>query len=261
MRFMRLLALALLVVLPAACGQGGGEDDLDAIREAYVQGFYLEARTGYERYLQLHPQGGHRKEAWQRLLEISLNVTGDTKRSISLLEAMILEFGQDREATWGLMNRLGALYEQIGDYPQSLAAREKSLEFAGDDTGRIVETRLAMARTQRTQREYDLAARLFARCAEQAPDAALRALCRYEEAQTYTFMQSWGQAKEVLEAMMADEPGDPDVHAQAVFLLADVYEQEMNFAKARQLFESIRETYPNPMVVEIRLKNLGRTKP
>lgn len=258
----RLIVLALLVISLTGCGQSDPSgNDLINVREAYTKGFYLEARAGYERYLQLYPQGDFRLEAWNRLLEISLNVSGDLDRAIGLLEAMILEYGTEQETAWKLMNRLGELYELNGEAVKSLEARERSLEFSGGELSKTVPTRLAMALLQRGLREYGLAVDMLKICADNAIDPELRALCLYEEAQTYSFMQSWGQAKEVLEVIVAEKQAEEKIYAQSVFLLGDVYEQELNFGKARELFESIKETYPNPKVIEIRLKNLGKHQP
>ncbi|MBU1247291.1 MAG: DUF3808 domain-containing protein [Proteobacteria bacterium] len=261
MLFTRLIALGLLAVILVACSQGGGDtSDIKPIREAYAKGFYLEARSGYERYLQLYPKGEFRLEAWERLLEIAMNVSGNMDQAISLLEAMILEFGHENEAAWDLMNRLADMYEQNNQRTQALAALEKSLDFSADDPGKTIDTRMHMARLYRTEREYDLAVDLLKRCVEEATDPKLRAECLYEEAQTYSYMQSWGQAKEVLEVIVKEKQADEAIYPQAVFLLADVYEQELNYPKARALFESIKETYPNPKVIEIRLQNLGKDK-
>lgn len=262
MHIIRIIALALVVISLTACGQGGGEDsELETVRAAYTKGFYLEARSGYERYLQLYPQGENRLEAWDRLLEIALNVSGDLNRAIGLLEAMILEYGQDQETAWTLMNRLGELHAQNNQPAEALEALERSLEFSGGEPDKTVPTRLSMARLQRNQREYGLAVDLLKICAQEAGDPELRALCLYEEAQTYSFMQSWGQAKEVLEVIVAEGEAEEKIHAQTVFLLADVYEQEFNYSKARELFESIMAIYPNPKVIEIRLQNLGKDQP
>ncbi len=172
----RLLALVVLVVLVTACDQGGGVGaELETVRQAYAQGFYLEARSGYERYLQLNPKGEYRLEAWDRLLEIALNVSGNLERAIGLLEAMILEYGQDQQTTWNLINRLAELYEQNGQLVKALETRERSLEFSGGDPQKTIPTRMSMALLQRSQREYGLAVDLFKICAEEATDPELRA--------------------------------------------------------------------------------------
>lgn len=255
-----LMAALILTGLVAGCSGGYSDEagDLREVREAYMNGFYIEAKEGYESYLQRYPKGSHRLEAWERLLEISLNVKGDLDRSIVLLEAMILEYGERSEAAWKLMFQLGELYEQRGDRTKALDTWEKCLGLGRDDPGRRVETLLRMAAVHRVLRNYDRALALLQECERTAPDGATRARCQYEEAQTYSFMQSWGQAKEVLEVMMADGVADEETHALAVFLLADVYEQEMDYDRARKLFQSIRDTYPNPKAIQVRLENMGR---
>ncbi len=263
---MRAIASALLILLLAAqllsgCGQANSAEDevLNPVRQAYAQGFYMEARQGYERYLQLFPKGEHRLEAWERLLEIALNVEGDLDGSIAHLEAMILEFGDRPDSTWPLMTQLASLHEQRGNVNKALEIWEKGMELAGGDPERMVTTQMSMARLYRIKREYGAALELLSRCEKEAPDQDTRLRCLYEEAQTYCFMQSWGQAKEVLEVIVDQGDKVPeDIHTLSVFLLADVYEQEMNLDRARELFESIMDTYPNPKVIEIRLNNLGK---
>lgn len=255
-----LALLASLGCLLAGCSAPGSSErsDLEEVRTAYMNGFYIEAKDGYERYLQRYPKGENRLEAWERLLEIALNVKGDLDRSIVLLEAMILEYGEKSNSAWTLMFQLGELYDQRGDRTKALDTWQKCLELSGDDQQRKVETLLRMAGVHRVLRNYERALTLLQQCEELAPDGPTRARCQYEEAQTYSFMQSWGQAKEVLEVIMADGVADKDTQALAAFLLADVYEQEMDYDRARELFHSIEDTYPNPKVIQIRLKNMGK---
>ena len=263
MRFVVPVLLAVLIAsaLLVGCDAGGSAEDevLDPVREAYVQGFYMEARLGYERYLQLFPKGEHRLEAWERLLEIALNVEGDLDGSIAHLEAMILEFGDRPDSTWPLMTQLAGLHEQRGNVNKALEIWEKAMELAAGNAERMMTTELNMARLYRIKREYGAALELLSRCEKTATDPHIRMQCLYEVAQTYSFMQSWGQAKEVLEVIVAAGDEAPeDIHTLSVFLLADVYEQEMDLDRARELFESIMDTYPNPKVIEIRLENLGK---
>ncbi|MEF2146537.1 MAG: tetratricopeptide repeat protein [Desulfovibrionaceae bacterium] len=255
------LMLALSICLTGCFGTGSGEKaDIRVARDAFNNGFYIEAKNGYERYLQVYPKGDYRLEAWERLLEIALNVKGDLDRAVVLLEAMILEFGESMDVAWQRMFQMGELYEQRGNRNKALETWEKCLDYAGDDEARLVETQIRMAAVHRVLRNYDQALTLLQQSERMAPDGPTRARIQYEEAQTYSFMQSWGQAKEVLEVIMADGVADEEIHSLAVFLLADVYEQELDYGRARELFESIQDTYPNPKVIQVRLKNMGKTR-
>ncbi|MES9997266.1 tetratricopeptide repeat protein [Desulfovibrio aminophilus] len=251
--------LLLLVLLLPGCirREEAAPPDVEAAREALSKGFYLEAETSYERYLQKEPQGNFRREAWDRLLDISLNVKGDVDRSVMLLESMVLEFGGATGTGEDPLFLLGDLYEQQGNRAKAMETWEKCLKLT-DDPEKSVPVRIRLARAQRNQRNFEAAQETLERCSQEASTPALKARCLYESAQNDTFTQSFGRAKTSLEELLALPGVVDETRALAVFLLVDIYEQEGRLPEARNLLESIRETYPNPLVVEARLKSLGK---
>ncbi len=251
--------LLLLVLLLPGCfrREEAAPPDVEAAREALSKGFYLEAETSYERYLQKDPQGAFRHEAWDRLLDISMNVKGDVDRSVMLLESMVLEFGGASGAGAEALFLLGDLYEQQGNRAKAMEAWEKCLKLV-EDPEKSVQVRIRLARAQRNQRNFEAAQETLSRCAGEAPTPELKARCLYESAQNDTFTQSFGRAKASLEELLALQGLSEETRALAVFLLVDIYEQEDRVPEARKLLESIRTTYPNPLVVEARLKSLGK---
>ena len=253
------LLLLLASFLPA-CGrtESSAGPDVEAAREAFSQGFYLEAETGYERYLQKEPKGRQRREAWNRLLEISLNVKGDVDRSVMLLEAMYLEFGSDPAASADMLVLMGDLYEQQGNRAKAVESWEKSLTGMADDPERNVPVLIRLARAKRGQRDFDGAQEALERCAAMARDPELKARCLYESAQNFAFTQSFGRAKATLEELLTLPGVSEESRALATFLLVDVCEHEGRIADARKLLESIRKTYPNPLVIQARLDSLGK---
>lgn len=253
------LLLVLALFLPA-CGRSEppAGPDIEAAREAFSRGFYLEAETGYERYLQKEPKGRLRREAWNRLLEISLHVKGDVDRSIMLLEAMYLEFGSDPASSADMLVLLGDLYEQQGNHAKAQESWEKSLEGMQGDPAKSVPVLIRLARAKRGQRDFDGAQEALERCAAMADDPELKARCLYESAQNYSFTQSYGRARTTLEELLALPGVSSENRALAIFLLVDVCEHEGRIADARKLLESIRNTYPNPLVIEARLESLGK---
>lgn len=260
-RFILLIILATAMIFAVACSHESspGAEDIDRAREAYSKGFYLEAEKNYERYLQIEPQGEYRKEAWDRLSEIAVTIKSDYDRAVVLLEAMYLELGTDKDAAWRIMFQLGEVYAELGNPQKAIEAFEKCLIHASGTPEYSYKTQLRMAKLYRGMGNYDLVAATLENCADSATDSETKALCLYELAQSYSFISSWNQAKKALENLLELDGVSQDSHALAVFLLADIYENERDYAKAKDLLESILTTYPNPKVVESRLTNLPDT--
>jgi tetratricopeptide (TPR) repeat protein len=118
-----------------------------------------------------------------------------------------------------------------------------------------------MARLYRNMGSYDLVAATLENCADSARDNEAKAKCLYELAQSYSFISSWSQAVKTLDSLLALKDVSDETRALGTFLLADIYENDREYAKARALLESILTTYPNPKVVETRLANLPEVEP
>lgn len=260
MHTLKALFLTAVMLWCAACGGQPVDADLKAAREQYSQGYYLQSETGYERYLQRNPQGEFRKEAWNRLLNIALNIKGDLERSVSLLEAMSLEESHDKLERWKIMYQLGDIYMQLGKRSKAVETLEKSLMLAEDMPEQTVKTQLRLARIYRLQGNYDLVMEALNNCAESAATNEDKATCLYELAQSYSLINNWGLVRKALEQLLALDNVDEERRAMATFLLAEAFEYAHDYDKVRSLLESIRETYPNPKVVEARLRALKGQK-
>jgi tetratricopeptide (TPR) repeat protein len=251
-----LLAAAMFFAVACSRDRSPGDEDIQRARESYSKGFYLEAEKDYERYLQVEPQGEFRREAWDRLSEIAVTIKADLDRAVVLLEAMYLELGMDKDAAWQIMFQLGDVYAQLGNPVKAIEAFEKCLSHAEGSPRRTYATLLRMARLHRSMGNYDLVAMTLENCADSATDGAGKARCLYELAQSYSFVGNLSQAKRTVETLLATPDVDEETRVLAVFLLADIYENERDYPEARQLLESILATYPNPKVVEARLATM-----
>lgn len=257
-RILMLILLATAMLLAVACSRerSPGDEDIRRARESYSKGFYLEAEKDYERYLQVEPQGEFRREAWDRLSEIAVTIKADLDRAVVLLEAMYLELGMDKDAAWQIMFQLGDVHAQLGNPVKAIEAFEKCLSHAEGSPRRTYATLLRMARLHRSMGNYDLVAMTLENCADSAEDGSGKARCLYELAQSYSFIGNLAQAKRTIETLLATPDVDEETRVLAVFLLADIYENERDYPEARHLLESILTTYPNPKVVEARLATM-----
>lgn len=257
-----LITVMVLIALMGCSGSDSpGREDIERARESYSKGFYLEAEKQYERYLQVEPQGEFRKEAWERLSEIAVNIKGDLDRTVVLLEAMYLELSTDPVDAWRIMFQLGDVYAQLGNQPKALESYEKCLVYAVGDADRTCRTQLRMARMYRAMGNYDLVSVTLMGCVDAAEDSEYKAKCLYELAQSYSFISNWSQSRRALEALLSLSGVSQELQALSKYLLADIYENERNYIKTRELLESILTTYPNPKVVESRLASLPYIPP
>jgi len=262
-RFLFITSLLICLMAGWGCIPDGitENEDIEMARESYSKGLYLEAEKSYERYLQVEPQGQFRNEAWDRLSTIAVTIKGDYDRAVVLLEAMHLELGTDPEKAWEIMYQLGDVYDKLGNRPKAMESFEKCLVYAIESSEHIYTTQLRMAKLYRAMGNYEMVAITLENCADSAADNEARARCLYELAQSYSFISNWTHSRRALEALLELDDISAERHALAIFLLADIYENERNYAKTKELLESILDTYPNPKVVESRLANLPYIPP
>jgi len=256
-----LLATTMLFVVACSRNDSPGLQDIDRARDSYSKGFYMEAEKDYERYLQVEPQGKFRREAWERLSTIAITIKGDYDRAVVILEAMYLELGTDPDEAWHIMYQLGDVYALLGNTDKAIESFEKCLNHTDDSPEKAIKTQMRMAEIYRAMGNYDMVAATLESCADSDVDNNSKANCLYELAQSYSFISNWNQSRRYLEKLLGMQNVDGETRALAVFLLADIYENERDFVKTRELLESIATSYPNPKVIESRLANLPYIPP
>lgn len=278
---MRVLLPGLLFLVLLLCGCPAEEsvtDDLTSARKAYTIGHFSEAERIYQHYLQEKPEGEHRQEAWNRIIEISLSIYGDYEKAASLLDSMYFEYGEDPELAWNLLNRLAEVYESMRNWDEAIKVWRRALNSPGLTQERMGTAYQRIAKIYGYQRNYTMAQEALAACEKQASDPDIKAVCLYQSAQTLEFLLQSTQAQmpggddekeassditaiqENIKSILArinDLDGvDEERRAMATFLLADIMEAQGKRKDALQLFQSIQETYPNPKVVEARIEHL-----
>lgn len=255
----RLLGLALMVLMLAACSGAGRDTMISQADEEYAAGNYLKAESLYERYLEANPQGKGRWRAWQRLADISLTVTGNARKGAALLESALLEYSENTERAAGILWRLARVYTDLRDWDSATDAWNNLIdhhEALDHEPGHAWEVYWNLGKIYQFQGRYDMAKDSMLSCMEVAPDDPARAQCMYELAQAFGLLKNREQAQSWLEKLLELEGVDPELQALGAYLLAELAESEGDMDRAKQLLESIRETYPNPKVIEARLKHL-----
>lgn len=232
---------------------------LDA-REAYAEGGYLLAERLFEQYLQEEPEGSNRLEAWRRVLDVAWNIRDDKPKAAGLLEAMCLEYGDDRALALEFLSKLSRVYETMGKYDKASDTWHKALALKNLEPRTRIDIDLELARIYRNLGQYDLALEVLAQCRKEAPDNESQARCLLDQSLVFGFMQSYDRAGEALDRLIAMADLDQSLMAQAVFLQADLLERQGKIKPAIKLLEGVRQTYPNRMALEKRLAYLRSLK-
>lgn len=261
--FCRLVPCAALLFLGLALCLGGCLDQkpqadalLGEARDAHREGAYLEAEKLYEEYLRQRPQGAARREAWDRLLDTALNIRRDPERAANLLEAMILEYGVRPAEALPLYQQKVDVLVALKRHDQAVDTLYRAIELAGEDLETAARLHERLGHIHQARREYDLAQRAFASCASLTAGPERRAGCLYDQGLTAALMHNNVRAAQLFGEVMVLGEAPEEVRAKATFALADIHEQNERFAEARELLESIRDSYPNPKAVESRLRFL-----
>jgi len=250
------LLLALLFV--AGCSKAGDDGMLAQADDEYTQGNFLKAESLYERYLEATPQGEGRWQAWERLADIALTVVGDSRKGAAILESALLEYSDNGERAAGILWRLARIYTDLRDWDKATEAWSRLLDEPQTEGGNTWEVYWNLGKIYQFQGRYDMAKDSMLSCMEVAPDGHSKSQCMYELAQAYSFLKNREQSEMWLKKLFDLEEADPELKALSAYLLAELAEADGDIDRARELLESIRETYPNPKVIETRLKHLGQ---
>lgn len=251
------LLLAALLAATLCAGCGSASSDLAEADAAYAQGNYFQAQRLYEGYLQAKPQGSRRWEAWNRLLDISVLLEHDLPKATKLMEAMLLEYAESPKKSSVLRLRLARAYTEMSQWDKALEAWQSVLA----DAGRTLpewEIYWNMGKVYQFQGKYAQARESMSKCRQLAETGADKARCAYDLALANSFLGQRDQARQWLEKVMAEPEAPTELKALAGYLLSEILEIQGNNDQARKVLLSIKDTYPNPKAVEMRLKSLGK---
>ena len=231
-------------------------DELYEARQAFSRKEFLDAESQYERYLQQHPEGAQRWEAWERLVDIALSIRGDQRLATEILEAMALEYNENPKLGREALENLGQVYESGHRWDQALVVWKRLLAFPGiskDEQGRL---QLKLAKIYQLRGQNDLAVASLRSCLDMRTAPAVNAACLYELAQVFMMNEQGEQAKIYLMELGKQAQAPLEIKVLGAFALADFEEEQGNFQKSLDIFESIKSIYPNPEAVEARIKGL-----
>lgn len=255
-----LALLACLVVCLSGCPfdavSPARQDDLALARTAVRDRDIGDAEMYFERYLRKNPQGEQRWEVWQSLLEIALDIRHDKGSAREYLEIMLEEFGGDNERRREIQLTLASLAGEMRSYERAVSLWEAVSADPATPQETLAEVYRELSRAYLRRLEFTLSKEVLDRCLQLNVAGETKGRCLYALAEAHMLTDELGLAEEALRSMLELGTTDAAQRVEATFMLADVLEQRDRFGEAEELFDSIRDTYPNTRVIEVRLSAL-----
>ena len=256
--FRVIFALVLLASIPFFAGcpldaSSAKKDDLYLADKAFDERDIGDAEMYFERYLRKNPEGEDRWDVWLQLLAISLDIRQDKSTAAEYLEIMLREYTDDTSKRRLIQKHLADLYKDIHAYPRATVL----WEALASDPDLISEERAVVYRelshAYLRRLEFTAAIDVLDLCLQLDVRPDTKVDCFYALAETQMLTYKLAESEKALRELLSIEGASPDRRVLATFFLADVLEQREKWKEAMELFESIRETYPNAKVIEVRL--------
>ena len=258
------LFVLLCVFCLAAAGckeeQTQARDEISLAEDALRRRDTGDAEMYFERYLRKFPQGELRWHVWEQLLQIALDLRQDRKTARDYLEIMLLEFGNEPERRREIQLRLAALCNEMRDYGRAGALWEALVQDPGLPDKLKAPVYRDLAHIYLRRLEFIPATDTLEACLTLQVDNAAKAACMYDLGEAQTLTENLTAAEASFRSILEMQGIPEERRVLTTFLLADVLEQQGNSAAAISYFESIRASYPNEKVVEMRIAHLKKIR-
>ena len=237
--------------------------DLSALLDGLYREFIISSQAGQtaayqacDLYLRHSLGNANRWEVWNRMLQICLQREVDRELGVRILEAMAEEFVDDSARLRMVLLHQAEEEEKLQRLTEAAGTLGRLLALPDTSGGEIAEYSSRLGNVRFLQRDFPAAEAALKACVERLLPGLTAIRCLHELGALYRVQEKLEEAEETMQRVL-DIPGiSEEVRGRVVFELADVEYQFGRYDEARRLFESIRTAYPNPLVIEVRLRML-----
>lgn len=255
---LRFFVLFFLIFSLQCCSSNTNSESniIQNARTAFLTGENIAAENFYKNYLKDFPNGEYRLEAWERIYDITVNLRKDKVNALPLLDAMLLEYANDKKLLPQIIQKLANLCSDLFQHEKSIELWIKyiELEILTDSQRNLA--RLQLSKEYLLLKNFDLALQVLRMCIDDKDSEGVFSSCQIQEAQVLFRMNQYDAATFLLLSLRSNYPKQSNIYLDATFLLGDIFEILQNKTKAIEMYESILESYPNTRAVITRLNNL-----
>jgi len=272
-RIALLLCLGLFSVLAAGCDEREMKaaisrlartvsanliGDLDEARIAMNEHEWDRAARYLERFLRTATDPDERWEAWNTLVDATERAGQDRRWINVYLEAMLAEFESDPERLRTILYHTGESQESSRQYERAVQTWIQFDALPGLSPEERLNIYKRVAFLQMRLNRLPGAEETLHECLGLPLPDNVKGECFYSLADISVLRDDLTGGVNIASQILEIPGIAPELYSRTVFLLADIYEQQQKYAEALRLYGSIRETYPNPQAVDVRIEYLKK---
>ncbi len=185
----------------------------------------------------------------------------DNLKLINMLETVESDTNSN-EMKLFILQELFIAYKAISKYTEAIEngkkLHRKLAEIYGESSSEASKFKLELAQLTINAKEFTLAEELLLEPLKMQIESEIYNKSIFMLIELYFLSEQYDKAKNTIQTFLENKDLPPDVIAQTLFILADIYEIEDDKKNALKLFKEIISTHPNPDVVKFRVKKLEK---
>lgn len=252
-----LLLLFLINSLLSCRLEDLGGDDLEAANKAYVERNLTLTERLLERYLREEKNADKRWEAWLLLLKTVNANNQEARVSLEFLDTMLDEYENDQSRLPFILSQMGKYNELLRHYDHAADAWSAYVDLGELGDNERVEGYRHLAAMQFGQRHFEAGEETLQQCLALPLSDHDKIRCMLDLADENMARERWEEVSDLCQQIFDSEP-DQTIFGLAGYLRGDALEQMGRKDEALAQFEAVRDSYPNPAVIDNRIKHLEK---
>lgn len=246
-----------LVALPCTACFSASNDLFDRAENARAAGDYANALSTYQKIIDRDPSAPSAHRAYLLMGDVYLLGTHNISQAQRVYEDLARR-GKGSEEGFQARRRLAEMARNRRDFRQAIVEYQRLLQdYPGRDEAvdfqnAIADCYFTLSDFNQARLEYET---VLTRFAKQAKNREILPRAAFQVAESYFMENSCREALSAYERLQKRFPKSAyDVRAQ--FGIANCEEEIGNHGKALKLYAEVLPRYPNPEVVQLKIKNL-----
>lgn len=248
------LALAFLLVALTACTERRQSRLLDQAELRLGESRPAEAAELYRKVISLDADSKPAVKAYYRLGFALETYLKDYEGALLSYQEFI-KHSEDQVSIYEVQKRLANIYFQHLLDSEKAVETYRKLLLANPETLEADQFLFRVAQAYFRMNKFEEARKEFQNLLERYPKSQFTAKARYSIGNTYFMQGSYPVAIEALKQVLRLHPNSDDA-VEAQYLMAQCLEHDGKTQNAAEMYQSLKDRYPVPEVIELRLAEL-----